>query len=173
MSLQQQGMWRFLVPSYLHLTNRDTAVITWLGVLWLFKLELWEKLGTANGEIKNFNKQKCHSLRNVSDPSVLKFSGCADTVRKPFPWPCVLIPCTPFLSGMLSAVSFRGCSLDCSSYLGTAPYFCWDSARKHFLKTWNSSEQHFLLLNHIVVGKVPWNLDNKSRKWSLLLSKHI
>lgn len=42
---------------------------------------------------KKCNKQKCGSLRNVSDLSFLKFSGCANTVRKPFPWPCVLMPC--------------------------------------------------------------------------------
>lgn len=66
-------------------SHRDTAVTTRLGVLWLFKLELWEKLGTANGEIKKFNKQNRQSLRNASDPSALKFTGCANTVRKPFP----------------------------------------------------------------------------------------
>lgn len=170
---QQQGMWGDLVPSCQHLTNRDTAVTTRLGVLWLFKLELWEKLGTANGEIKKFNKQNRQSLRNASDPSALKFTGCANTVRKPFPWLCVLIPCTSLLSGMLSAVSFRGCSLDSVSYLGTGPYFSWDSVRKHFLKPWNRGEQHFLLSNHRVMGKVPRNFNNKSRKWSLLLSKHI
>lgn len=166
-------MWGDLVPSCQHLTNQDTAVTTRHGVLWLFKLELWEKLGTANEEIKKFNKQKCQSLINVSDPSALKFTGCANTVRKPFPWLCVLIPCTSLLSGMLSAVSFRGCSLDSISYLGTGPYFSWYSARKHFLKPWNRGEQHFLLSNHRVMGKVPWHFNNKSRKWSLLLSKHI
>lgn len=143
-SSQQQGVWRVLVPHCQHLTNRDTAVITWS----IVPFQTWVVGETGNSQWRNkkkINKQKCQSLGNISDPSVLKFSGCANTVRKPFPRPRVLIPSTSLLSGMLSAASFRGCSLDCSSYLAIASYFSWDSSRKHFLKTCTNGEQHFLL----------------------------
>lgn len=157
-----------------HLTNWDAAVTTRLGVLWLLKLQFWRKLGKSQWTNKKFNEQKCQSLRNISDASPLTLLSCANTVGKPFSWPCVVIPCTPLLFGMPPAALFRGCSLDGISYLGAGPYFSWDSAGKLiFKKTSSSGEQHFLLLNNRLVGKVPWNLDNKRRKWSPLLSKHI
>lgn len=114
-----------------------------------------------------FNKQKCQSLQKVSYPSPLKLLGCANTVRKTF-------SCTSLLPGVRPAVSFRGCSLDGISYLGTGPYFSWDSVGKLVFKKLQAVVSSiFLLLNNRVMGKVPWNLDNKRRKRSLLLSKHI
>lgn len=86
--------------------------------------------GKSQWTNKKFNKQKRQSLRNISDPSPLILLSCANTVGKPFSWPCVLIPCTPLLFGMPPAALFRGCSLDGISYLGTGPYFSWDSAGK-------------------------------------------
>lgn len=174
-ALSQWGLWGVLVPSCHrapYKLRRCSNHQTWSIVA--SQTSVLRELGKSQWTNKKFNEQKCQSLRNVSDPSPLTLLSCANTVGNPFLWPCVLIPCTPLLFGMPPAALFRGCSLDGISYLGTGPYFSWDSAGKLiFKKTSSSGEQHFLLLNNRLVGKVPWNLDNKRRKWSPLLSKHI
>lgn len=157
-----------LVPE--HLTNQDTAVTTRPGVLWLLKLQFWGKLGRANGQIKNAirTNDKVSEMCQIPLPS--NFRDVPALLGNHFH----VHVCRSFVHP-----SCLGCLLQYHSedalWMGLA---IWETVHIFLGTLWGKSvfknfKQHFLLLNCRVVGKVPWNLGNKRRKWSLLLSKHI